>query len=102
MYEKRFTAPAEWQEKTVSIEFEGVYRNSKVFINGKEAGGRPYGYVPFVICMDAFIVYGEENVITVTVDNSDLPNSRWYTGSGIYRPVSLLISPKEQDRKSVV
>lgn len=95
VYEKRFTAPDEWREKTVSIEFEGVYRNSKVFINGREAGGRPYGYVPFVICMDAFLVYGGENVITVTVDNSELPNSRWYTGSGIYRPVSLLISPKE-------
>lgn len=94
-YEKHFTAPREWQEKTVWIAFEGVYKNAIVKINGKEAGGRPYGYVPFQICMDEFIHYGEKNVVTVTADNSRLPNSRWYSGSGIYRPVHLLISGKK-------
>lgn len=54
-------------------------------------GVRPYGYVPFLVKLDKGIKYGEENVLTVEVDNSKLPNSRWYTGSGIYRPVNLLI-----------
>lgn len=94
VYEKTFTAPAEWADKTVFIEFEGVYRNSVVSINGKSAGGRAYGYVPFRICADALLNYGGENTITVTVDNSQLPNSRWYTGSGIYRPVNLIVGNK--------
>lgn len=94
VYEKTFTAPAEWADKTVFIEFEGVYRNSVVSINGKSAGGRAYGYVPFRICADALLNYGGENTITVTMDNSQLPNSRWYTGSGIYRPVNLIVGNK--------
>lgn len=94
VYEKTFTAPAEWADKTVSIEFEGVYRNSTVTINGKNAGGRAYGYVPFTVCADGLLNYGGENTITVTVDNSQLPNSRWYSGSGIYRPVNLIVGNK--------
>ena len=94
VYEKNFTAPAEWADKTVFIEFEGVYRNSVVSINGKSVGGRAYGYVPFRICADPRLNYGGENTITVTVDNSQLPNSRWYTGSGIYRPVNLIVGNK--------
>lgn len=94
VYEKTFTAPVEWTDKTVFIEFEGVYRNSNVAVNGKHAGGRAYGYVPFSICLDGLLNYGKENTITVTVDNSRLPNSRWYTGSGIYRPVNLIVGNK--------
>lgn len=94
VYEKNFTAPAEWADKTVFIEFEGAYRNSVVSINGKSVGGRAYGYVPFRICADPLLNYGGENTITVTVDNSQLPNSRWYTGSGIYRPVNLIVGNK--------
>lgn len=94
VYEKTFTAPAEWADKTVSIEFEGVYRNATVAINGKNAGGRVYGYVPFTVCADNLLNYGGENTITVTVDNSQLPNSRWYSGSGIYRPVNLIVGNK--------
>lgn len=94
VYEKNFTAPAEWADKTVFIEFEGVYRNSVVSINGKSVGGQAYGYVPFRICADPLLNYGGENTITVTVDNSQLPNSRWYTGSGIYRPVNLIVGNK--------
>lgn len=94
-YEKHFTAPEEWRNKTLMLEFEGVYKNAEVCINGKKAGNRPYGYVPFVICMDEYLNYGKENIISVTVDNSQLPNSRWYTGSGIYRPVNLIIGEKQ-------
>lgn len=91
VYEKSFIAPAEWADRTVSFEFEGVYRNSTVAINGKNAGGRAYGYAPFTVCADGLLNYGGENTMTVTVDNSELPNSRWYTGSGIYRPVNLIV-----------
>lgn len=94
VYEKRFKVPDEWKTQTVLLEFEGVYKNSSVMINGQEAGGRPYGYVPFQICLDKYLRYGEENTITVMADNSLLPNSRWYTGSGIYRPVNLIIGNK--------
>lgn len=94
VYEKCFKVPEEWKTQTVLLEFEGVYKNSSVMVNGQEAGGRPYGYVPFQICLDAYLRYGEENIITVTADNSLLPNSRWYTGSGIYRPVNLIIGNK--------
>jgi len=94
IYEKTFTAPAEWAEGTVSLLFEGVYKNSTVTVNGKPAGGQPYGYTPFTVCLDGLLNYGGENTVTVTADNSRLPNSRWYSGSGIYRPVSLLVGEK--------
>jgi hypothetical protein len=94
VYEKTFDAPLDWADKHVAFQFEGVYRNSKVFINGKEAGGRPYGYIPFFVDADGFLNYGAENTIRVTVDNSQLPNSRWYTGSGVYRPVWLWLGSK--------
>ena len=91
LYEKRFLAPEEWRGKNVFVEFEGIYRNSAVSLNGTEIGGRPYGYVPFLVSLDGNLQYGQENVLTVRADNSRLPNSRWYTGSGIYRPVHLLV-----------
>lgn len=95
VYEKTFTAPADWENKTVLLEFEGVYHHSTVCVNGKQAGGRAYGYVPFIVCLDGLLNYGGENIVTVTADNSRLPNSRWYTGSGIYRPVHLLVAAKD-------
>lgn len=94
VYEKNFYAPAEWEGKHVLFEFGGVYKNAKVYLNGREAGGRPYGYVPFTVCGDGLLKYGEENTIKVVADNSKLPNSRWYSGGGIYRPVSLIIGEK--------
>lgn len=93
-YEKTFFAPKEWENKTVSFEFEGVYKDSAVSINGKKAGDCAYGYVPFRVCADRLLNYGGENTITVVVDNSKLPNSRWYSGSGIYRPVNLVVGNK--------
>lgn len=91
IYENRFIAPSEWKNKHIYLEFEGVYKNSTVSLNGIRLGGRPYGYVPFLIRLDQDILFGKENVLTVEADNSKLPNSRWYTGSGIYRPVNLLV-----------
>lgn len=94
-YEKTFDVPLDWKEQYVLFEFEGVYQNAKVYINDKLAGGSPYGYIPFKVCADSFLNYGEPNKIKVLADNSLQPSSRWYTGSGIYRPVWLYVGRKE-------
>ena len=90
-YEKTFTAPTEWEGKQVFVEFEGVYKNSTVSLNGNVIGGHKYGYTTFAVELSG-LNYGAENTLTVVADNSKLPNSRWYTGSGIYRPVWLYIA----------
>jgi beta-galactosidase len=85
-YRKAFTLPATLKQKLVFIEFDGVYRNSEVWINGHYLGKRPYGYISFIYELTPHLVYGAKpNVIAVKVDNSQQPNSRWYSGSGIYR-----------------
>lgn len=94
-YSKEFEVPANWKEKHIEFVFEGVYQNARVSINGKEAGGCAYGYTEFTLSADEFLNYGEKNFIEVTVDNSEQPNSRWYTGSGIYRPVWMYVGAKE-------
>lgn len=94
IYEKTFFVPEDWRGQTVFLEFEGVYRNAEVYINNKKAGGRPCGYSPITIDITSLISYGENNAVKVTAKNSDQPNSRWYTGSGIYRPVNLYLLPK--------
>ena len=96
VYEKTFVAPLEWQNKDVVFEFEGVYRNAKVYINGKYAGGRVYGYSNFYVQANAFLNYGHENEIRVEAFNADQPNSRWYTGAGIYRSVWVYELEKER------
>ena len=92
-YEKTFSVPDEWKEKHIVLEFEGVYRNAKVYINGQLAGGRAYGYSNFYVDADKFLQFGKDNVIRVEAFNSDQPNSRWYSGAGIYRPVWLYVMP---------
>ena len=71
------------------IEFDGVYMNSTVYLNGHELGFRPYGYSSFEYDMTPYINKNGDNVLAVKVDNSDQPNSRWYSGCGIYRHVWL-------------
>lgn len=94
-YRKSFTVPASDTGKIVSIEFDGVYRNSEVWINGQYLGKRPYGYSSFQYALIPFLKYGNErNVIAVKVDNSKQPNSRWYSGSGIYRNVRLVTTDR--------
>lgn len=90
-YEKTFSVPAEWAGKEVWLKFGGVYRNTKVYINGTLAYEWAYGYTGFEVPMSAFLRCGEENNVRVVADNSRLPNSRWYTGGGIYRPVELVV-----------
>lgn len=96
IYKKNFEAPEEWKGKHITFLFEGVYRNAEVTINGKKAGGFHYGYSSFDIIADSLLKYGEDNEIIVKADNKDQPNSRFYTGGGIYRPVHLLIQEKER------
>jgi len=93
-YRKVFTIPASWKSKTVSIEFDGVFKNSEVFINGKSMGVRPNGYISFGYDLSPYLNYGQPNTIAVKVDNDSQPNSRWYTGSGIYRNVRLVTTEK--------
>ena len=93
-YEKTFTVDADLLQKHVTLNFEGVYHNSKVYVNGKEAGGYQYGYMPFDVCLDGLLVAGE-NTIRVDVDNSETPNSRWYSGAGIYRPLHLTVQEQQ-------
>lgn len=91
-YIKYFEVPKEWEMKHVCLEFEGIYRNSMVYINGEYAGGHPYGYTNFYISMDDYLKYGQLNEIKVVANNSFEEDSRWYTGSGIYRNVNLFVS----------
>lgn len=89
-YRKTFTVPLTAKGKQIFIEFDGVYRNSEVWINGHYLGKRPYGYISFIYELTPHLIYGGgRNVIAVKVDNSQQPNSRWYSGSGIYRNVWL-------------
>lgn len=90
-YRKIFTAPADIIGKQIRIEFDGIYMNSEVWINGEFLGKRPNGYIGFSYDITPWLVSGR-NVIAVRVDNSYQANSRWYTGSGIYRHVRLVIS----------
>ena len=88
-YRKSFTVDKTNNGKRIYIDFDGVYRNSEVWINGTSVGKRPYGYISFRYDLTPYIKFGENNVIAVKVDNSKQPNSRWYSGSGIYRNVWL-------------
>ena len=90
-YRRTFTLPPGPSDRHTSIEFDGVFENSDVWINGRHLGHRPYGYIGFAYDLTPHLVEGR-NVVAVRVDNSNQPNSRWYTGSGIYRHVWLTLT----------
>lgn len=94
-YRKTFTIPENYKNKKIIIEFDGVYMNSDVWINGEHLGKSIYGYLSFHYDLTPYLNYGDKpNVISVKVDNSEQPNSRWYSGSGIFRHVWLTVSDK--------
>ncbi len=94
-YRKTFNLPNSGKARLVFIDFDGVYRNSEVWINGQYLGKRPYGYSSFRYELTPFLKYGKvKNILAVRVDNSQQPNSRWYSGSGIYRNVWLVTTEK--------
>ncbi|MDD2953572.1 MAG: glycoside hydrolase family 2 TIM barrel-domain containing protein [Parabacteroides sp.] len=98
-YRKTFTLPEADRGRVIYVDFDGIYRNSEVWINGHSLGFRPNGYVSFRYDLTPYLNYGERtNVIAVRVDNSEQPNSRWYSGSGIYRNVWLVkVNPVHVD-----
>ena len=91
-YRKHFVTPEGVGEgRSVSLEFDGVFMNSTVYVNGIAAGTRPYGYSSFSYDITSLLKgEGEDNIIAVRCDNADQPNSRWYAGCGIYRNVRLV------------
>ena len=92
-YRKTFSLPAGAHDKRAFIEFDGIYRNSEVWINGHYLGRRPNGYISFGYELTPYLHKApQKNVLVAKVDNSQQPNSRWYTGSGIYRNVRLVIT----------
>ncbi len=88
-YLKTFTPPAEWKGQHVLLEFEGVYHNAEVWLNDEKLAFRPYGYTNFYVDITDALQWDGENTLKVIARNSDQPNSRWYSGTGIYRPVNV-------------
>jgi beta-galactosidase len=89
-YVKTFTVDSSYRNKLVYLEFEGVYADSHVFINGEYAGGRPYGYSNFSVFIGCFLKFDKENTVKVICETGD--DHRWYSGAGIYRNVYLVVS----------
>lgn len=93
-YTKEVFIPAEWENDCVGLLFDGAMMNATVEVNGCKAAAKHYGYAPFYLDLTGLAAFGEANRITVHVNTSMQPNSRWYTGSGLYRGVRLLHGPK--------
>ena len=93
-YRKSFTVSPQWKNKTISVDFGGVYMNATVWLNGHLLGTHPYGYTAFSFVLpEEHLKFDGENVLAVKVENR-LPSSRWYSGSGIYRSVSLTVTDR--------
>lgn len=92
-YRKAFIVPKTWTGKCISLVFDGVYQDAQIYVNGELAGSHFYGYTPFSIDITKLTKVGN-NIIAVRVDNSKQKNCRWYSGSGIYRKVQLVVSEK--------
>lgn len=92
LYEKTFTPDPAWQGKSLLLEFEGVYHNAEVWLNGRQLAFRPYGYTNFYVALTDQLQFGAENTLQVIARNADQPNSRWYSGAGIYRPVTIWLA----------
>jgi beta-galactosidase len=93
-YRKHFTLDSSATNKLVAVEFDGVYDYAEVWLNGQFVGGRPYGYASFECVLTPLVRFGRDNVLAVRVDHSRYADSRWYTGSGIYRHVRLRLTDK--------
>ena len=98
IYTKSILGEETYADKSVMVEFEGIYMNSTVYLNGEKIGGWIYGYTNFYVDLTGKLKTGEENELKVIADNSQTPNSRWYSGSGIYRPVNLWTGGKQHIR----
>jgi beta-galactosidase len=90
VYKKKLDLPAHYKGSTVMLEVEGAYMNAEVFINGNLAAFHPYGYTSFHADLTPYLADDKDNELEIRVQNNALPNSRWYSGSGLYRPIWLL------------
>lgn len=95
LYTKTFTPDRVLAGQRAVLEFEGVYHNAEVWLNGEKLAFRPYGYTNFYVDLTGRLRAGAENTLEVIARNADQPNSRWYSGAGIYRPVSLWTAPEQ-------
>jgi beta-galactosidase len=93
-YQKSFVIPADWKDKLVSVQFDGVSEKSQVWLNDALVGGHPWAYTTFAVDLSGHINFGTTNVLTVRVDHSAMDDSRFYVGSGIYRHVWLIATEK--------
>ena len=92
-YEREIVVEPAWDGCQLALEFEGVYRNATVLVDGRKLAFHAYGYTGFTVEVPGLARAGERRLVTVIADNSAQPNSRWYSGSGIYRPVWLHVLP---------
>ena len=95
-YRKSFNVPSDYKNKTVKIQFDGVYHQCDIFINGIHIGFHPYGYIGFEYNLSPYLNFGGKNTLSVRVDHSNSPSSRWYSGSGIYRHAWLTVTDLTQ------
>jgi beta-galactosidase len=93
-YEKEIFIPEEGEKKVYILLIEGAYMNAEVYMNGNLAALHPYGYTEFKVDLTPYIRLGEKNKLRIVVNNNAMPNSRWYSGSGLYRHVRLLTAEK--------
>lgn len=93
-YTKMVFIPDEWKDDCIGLQFDGVMMNAAIDINGSRVALQHNGYMPFYVDLTNYVTYGTSNRITVNVNTSMQPNSRWYTGSGLYRGVKLLHGPR--------
>ena len=91
-YRKKLVLPEEWRNKTMILSCEGVYQNAQVSVNNQVITKWPYGYSGFYVDMTEHLSQTDENIIEIIADNEKVPNSRWYSGGGVYREVNLLIA----------
>lgn len=95
-YRKVVVADSNWRDRRVVLDFEGIMLVGDVWLNGEHVGGTDYGYVGFEIDITKNLKYGQENVLVVRADTRSVENSRWYTGGGLFRNVSLVVMPKDK------
>ncbi len=93
LYEKTFSAPEEWKDQEVWVVFESIYHHAELTVNGQRIPVSPNGYLPIRRKLNDFLRFGGENRLQVIARNREQPNSRWYSGAGIYRPVWLELLP---------
>lgn len=95
-YERTIDVPEDWEDMVVTLELEGVYQKATVLLDGVELAHNDYGYTGFYVDLTPQLRPGEQSVLTVIADNSHQPNSRWYSGSGMYRPARLHVQSRER------